>query len=79
MVQVLVRLNDYADRVLNIVKATYGFKRKDEAINFTLVEYAQDVLEPQLRPEYVKKALKISAEKPVRVENAANLRKRYES
>ena len=78
MVQAVVNLNPYSDRVLNLVKAIHGFKRKDEAINFVLEEYGEAVLEPELKPEYVKKALRIHREKGIEVGTVENLRKRYE-
>ncbi len=59
MVQAVVNLTDYVDRVLNIVKAKHGFKRKDEAVNFIVQEYAGETLEPELRPEFVHKIKEI--------------------
>lgn len=74
MVQAVVNLSDYVDRVLNIVKAKQGFKRKDEAINLIVTEYGNEVLEPELRPEYIEKLNKIKTQPAIPVDNFA---KRY--
>ena len=67
MVQALFDLTDFGDRVLNIVKAKYGFRRKQEAANFILEDAGQRFLEPELRPEYVQRARRVQREKTVSV------------
>jgi len=79
MVQAIINISDHANRVLNIVKAKYGLKDKSEAIDVMAGEYGDIVLEPELRPEYVEKALEIQKQKPIDVVSVQNLRKRYES
>lgn len=59
MVQAMIDINEKANRVLNIVKAKYGLKDKSEAINLVVQEYEENFLEPELRPEYKEKILKI--------------------
>ena len=59
MVNALIKLNDNANRIINIVKAKYGLKDKSEAINIITKEYETNLLEPELRPEYIKKLEKI--------------------
>lgn len=78
MVQAIINIDDDANRILNIVKAKFGLKDKSEAINMVTQQYAQELLEPALRPEYVDKALKIHAQPSIKVGSVANLRKRYE-
>ena len=39
-------------------------------------QYEEEILEPELRPEYVEKAKKIMKEKPIKVGTVDNLRKR---
>ncbi len=78
MVQAIININKKANRILNIVKAKYDLKNKSEAINIVTEEYAEEILEPQLRPEYIKKLGKIKKEKSVKVGSLGNLRKRYE-
>ncbi len=60
MVQAMIDINEKTNRVLNIVKAKYGLKDKSEAIDVVVSEYEENFLEPELRPEYKEKLLKIS-------------------
>jgi len=55
MVQAVINIEEQANRVLNMVKAKYGLKDKSEAINYVVEIYEENFLEPELRPEYVKK------------------------
>ena len=75
MVQAIINVNDRTNQVLNIVKAKYNLKDKSEAINVMAQKYEENVLEPELRPEYIKKAQKIMKEKAIRVGTPDNLRK----
>ncbi len=59
MVQAVINIDEHANRVLNIVKAKFGLKDKSEAINLVVSEYEQIALEPELRPEYRAKLIKI--------------------
>ena len=74
MVQALIELDSNTNRVLNIVKAKFGFKDKAEAIKFVVSEYIEYENEPELRPEFVKKMQNIQKQKSIRVEDFA---KRY--
>jgi len=53
MVQAIVRLSEHSNRILNIVKAKYGLRDKSEAIEKITTEYEQEILEPELRPEFI--------------------------
>ncbi len=55
MPQTIVDLNEREDRVLTIIKGKYGLKTKSAAIKFTIDKFEQELLEPELRPEYVQK------------------------
>ena len=55
MVQAIIRIGDHEDRVLTIIKGKYGLKNKSEAINFVIDKFEEELLEPELRPEYVNK------------------------
>ena len=55
MVQAMVNISEGTNRVLNVVKAKYGLRDKSAAINRVVSEYAEDIMEPELRPEYIKK------------------------
>jgi len=59
MTQAIVRLGEYEDRVLQIVKGKFGLKNKSDAVNFVIQKYDEEMLEPELRPEYVEKIDKI--------------------
>lgn len=67
MKQAVVNLDENTDRVLNVVKALHGFKRKDEALNYVVAEYGQTLIEREIRPEYLKKLEKIRKTKAVPV------------
>ena len=62
MVQNIIHIEDKQDRVINIVKAKYGLKTKSEAIALITQTYEENFLEPELRPEYLKKIKKIEKE-----------------
>ncbi|HIH38787.1 DUF2683 family protein [Candidatus Woesearchaeota archaeon] len=55
MVQAIITLDDHQDRVLNIIKGKYGLKNKSDAVNFVISKFEDDLLEPELRPEYIDK------------------------
>ncbi len=59
MVQAIVTLGDEEDRVLTIVRGKFGIKNKSDAVNFVIKQYAEEMLEPQLRPEFVEKIQRI--------------------
>ncbi len=75
MVQAIINIEDETNRVLNIVKAKFGLKDKSEAINMMAEQYEQEILEPQLRPEYVEKLQRIKKEKGTRFKSVQELRK----
>ena len=74
MVQSLVRLSEDTNRVLNVVKAKHGLRTKSEAIELVARAYAEELLEPELRAEYVETLEKIKRGRSVPVRNFA---KRY--
>jgi len=78
MVQAMININENANRVLNILKAKYDLKNKSQAIEIMADQYEESILEPELRPEYIEKALKIHKQPSIKIGNIKNLRKRYE-
>ena len=60
MVQAVIDIPESANRVLNIVKAKHGLKDKSEAVIMVIKEYEEEILEPELRPEYKQKLVKIT-------------------
>ena len=77
MVQAIIDIEDHTNRVLNIIKAKFGLKDKSEAIDLMAEQYEEEILEPELRPEYIEKAKKIMKQKPVEVGTISDFRKRY--
>lgn len=75
MVQSIINVDEARDRILNIIKAQQGLKNKSQAVEFVLDVYSESFLEPELRPEYVKKLKKISCERGVSFKNIDELRK----
>ena len=62
MVQAMIEIPKEVNQVLNIVKARFGLKTKSEAIARVVIEYGSEILEPDLRPEYIEKLKKIEKE-----------------
>ena len=62
MVQAMIEIPKEVNQVLNIVKARFGLKTKSEAIAKVVIEYGSEILEPELRPEYIEKLKKIEKE-----------------
>lgn len=54
VVQAIVKIGEYEDRILTIVKGKFGLKNKSEAINFVIDKYEEHLLEPELKPEFIK-------------------------
>ena len=79
MVQAIIDLEEHKDRVLTIVKGKFGFKNKSQAINFVIGQYEEELLEPQLRPEYIKKLHKIKKQKGISFKSVNDLRKKIEN
>ena len=67
MVQSLVKISEDTNRVLNVVKAKHGLRTKSEAIELVTRAYAEELLEPELRPEYVEKLKAIEKERTIPV------------
>lgn len=61
--QAMIQISDEANQILNIVKAKYGLKDKSDAIEKVVIEFGEDFLEPQLRPEFIQKMKRKSKEK----------------
>lgn len=59
MVKAIIDINEHSNRIFNIVKAKYGLKDKSEAIELVAEVYEEQILEPELKPEYEKKISKI--------------------
>jgi len=69
MVQAIINIDERTNRILNILKAKYGLKDKSQAIDRMAQEYEEEILEPELRPEYIEKMKKRQKEKTVEIKN----------
>ena len=74
MVQAMIKISKKTNQVLNIVKARHDFKDKSQAIDFITLKYAETLLEPELKPEFIETMRKISKEKSIPV---VDFQKRY--
>ena len=77
MVKAIINIPERENRILNIVKGQHGFKTKEQACVFIIGEHEQN-LEPQLRPEYIKKLMKIDKQKGIPFKDINDLRKQIE-
>ena len=78
MVKALINICGRTNRILNIVKARYGLRDKSSAIDTVTERYGEEILEPELRPEYVEKFKKVVKGKHIHIGTMSDLRKRYE-
>ncbi len=69
MVQAIIDISPRANRILNMIKAKHGLRTKSESINRITEEYEENLLEPPLRPEYVRKLKRIGKQKPIHVKD----------
>ena len=69
MVQAMIQISDQVNQILNIVKARYDLKDKSHAIERVVLEFGEDFLEPQLRPEFIQKMKDRQKESTVKVKD----------
>ena len=69
MVKAIIDISEEANRVLNIIKAKYNLQNKSQAINQMAREYKLELLEPELKPEFIKQMKEIEDEKTIRIRN----------
>lgn len=69
MVKAIIDIDKHTNQVLNIVKAQYDLKDKSEAIEKVVDIYEEEVMEPELRPDYIEKIRKIRKEKSIKVKS----------
>lgn len=79
MVQAIIDIDEHTNRILNVVKAKFGLRDKSEAIDMMANQYEQQILEPELKPEYVEKLQKIKGQKGIKFKTISNLRKSIEN
>lgn len=52
-----VELNQYANKVISVIKAKYGLKDKSDAINKFAELYGDEVVEKEAKDKYLKKVM----------------------
>ena len=60
MISARIELNDYANRVIGIIKIKFGLKDKSEALNKFIELYGEDMMEKEASEEYTKTVIKIA-------------------
>jgi hypothetical protein len=79
MVKAIVEIDDEADKVLKHLKVEYNLRDKSQAINLMAKEFKRFVrVEPEVRPEYVKKLMKIYKGKHIRIGSVEDFKKHYD-
>lgn len=71
MVQAIINISDETNSILNVLKAKYGLKDKSQAIDQMAREYELELLEPELRPEFIGQMKEIEKEKTLKVKDFA--------
>ena len=74
MAQNIFEVGEKENRVLGIVKAKYGLKNKNQAFNLVIEAFEQELLEPEIRPEYLEKLKRIDKEKGIVFKNIEELK-----
>jgi len=74
MVKALIEIPERENRILTILKGKYGLKNKEQVI-ISLIKGAEQDLEPELRPEFIKEMRRIDKEKGIPFKDIAELRK----
>ena len=67
MVQAMIEISNEANQILNIVKARHNLKDKSKAIEKVILEYGTELLEPELKPEFIEKMKKRQLEPTVKI------------
>ncbi len=69
MVKAIIDIDEEANQILNIVKAKENLKDKSQALNIVIKIYGRNLLEPELRPEFIKKIKKREKQKTIKIKN----------
>ena len=74
----MIDISSEANQILNIVKAKYNLRGKSEAITKIAIDYGEEMIEPELRPEFIDKLKKIKKQKGIVFSSVDELRKHIE-
>ena len=69
MPKAVISLREHENRIVNIIKGKYGLSNKSEAITLIINQYEEEIMRPELRPEFVEKMQEIQKEKPVKIKD----------
>ena len=69
MVQAMINISKQTNQILNIVKARHNLKDKSDAIERVVLDYGENMLEPELRPEFIEKMRKRQYEPTVKIKD----------
>ena len=69
MVQAMINISKQTNQILNIVKARHNLKDKSDAIERVVLDYGKNMLEPELRPEFIEKMRKRQSEPTVKIKD----------
>lgn len=69
MVQAMINISEEANQILNIVKARYTLKDKSDAIEKVVLQFGEEFLEPQLKPEFIQRMIERKKEKTVKIKD----------
>jgi len=67
MVKAIVNISERANQVLNIIKAKENLKDKSEALNLVLDIFGKEMLESDLRPEFIKELISAQNQETVKI------------
>ena len=77
MVKATIEIPENENRILTILKGKYGLKNKEQVI-ISLIKGAEQDLEPELRPEFIKEMRRIDKEKGIPFKDIDDLRRQIE-
>ena len=75
MVEGIINISNRKDQILETIKTQQGLQNKSQAIEWIIEIYQEDLQEPELRPEYIKKIKSIQQEEGIPFKNIEELRK----
>lgn len=76
MVQTLINLDSYENKIVNLIKDTFELNSKTEAIELIIREKGQEILEPELSEEFIEELKAAGKEMPIGIKSFGELRKR---
>ena len=69
MVQAVINIDERENRIINVVKGKFGLRNKSEAIKVIINEYEKELLEPELRPEFIERMEARQKESTIKVKD----------